>query len=236
MATVKIPVPKAGKEAYITIDTDEISNPSVYEAIVIEGLKACLNAGMTSKKVGAQTKLDAADLAKSQAAALEIATENFGRLKAGTFKFSGSRARGAEPVKVMNEAIRLAREVLKDQLKAANIPLKAVPAKDLTAAAKQRVNEDPKYIADAKTNLAARESVPKATLDLAALGIKVDETVVAKVAESKAARDERIKAQGLSKTQAGKVKPRAKPAATASVEDVLAGQGGNAPTHGHTHH
>ena len=213
---LKVPVAKAGKEAFIEVETDQIVDTTVYEAIFLEGLKACLNSKMT--KVGPVTKLEGKDLADAKATALEIAAKNLAALKDGSFKFPGAKAKTTAPRDVMNEAVRLAREVIRDQIRAHRITISHVPAKDITTAARKLVENNPSYIAKAEAELAKRKQVPTDTIDLSALGIHADPEKVAKAEASKAERNARAKT--LSKTQAGKVKGRTKP--KADINDVLA--------------
>lgn len=230
MSMIEVPITKAGKSVTITVDTDHLST-DVYEAVMREGLKVCLNAKMTT--VGPVTKLEKEgrldELAKENSAAMTIAQKNLAALTDGTFKFSGSKAKSTESREVTNEAMRIARDVIRDQLRAANITISHVAAKDITAAAKALVERDESYIAKAKDSLAKRKEVPTDLIDLSALGLHADP---AKVAKAEAAKETRK--QNLSAAQAGKVKGRSKPKADPATVIAAAVAGGKAPAH--THH
>lgn len=224
MANVDIHIAKAGKSAVVTVDTDGFSDET-FMNILKEGLKACLNAKMS--KIGPVTKLEGTELEKAQSAAMEIARRNLSELSAGAFKFPGTKTKTTESRDVLNEAMRIARDVIRDQLRAHNITISHVPAKDITAAAKSLVEKDPKYIAQAKEALASRTAVPTDLIDLDSLGLKPDPAKVEKAAKAKETRKE-----NLSKTQAGKVKGRSKPSATpAAVLAAVTGSGPRAVPH-----
>ena len=224
----KIHITKAGKSAYIDVD-DSVIPEEVYAKIIAEGLKVCLNAKMT--KITGMKDLEGEALAKLQADALAIAKKNLTSLLDATFKFSGTKAKSAEPREVINEATRLAREFVRDELKAQGITISHVPAKDITAAAKALVDAEDVYgfKAKAKEALAKRAEAPAPHIDLAALGIRPDPDKVAKAEAAKAKNTERLKT--LSAKQAGQTKKVAgkatKSKPTASAADVLAGLHGS---------
>lgn len=216
MATFKIPVLKAGKGVMVDVDDSVFTDETIYH-LIQEGLKATLNSRMA--KVGAVTKLEGTELAEANAKALSIANENLTALAAGEFKFAGTKAKGAEKRDVLNEAMRVAREHVRNMLKAAGYTISHFPPKDITAAAKQLIETDETFIAKAKETLAVRAAEPVAGIDLTALGLKPDP---AKVAKAEAAKETRK--QNLSAAQAGKVKARTtKSKPKASVGEVLAG-------------
>lgn len=216
MAIMQVHITKAGKSAVLPVNTDDFSE-DIYHEIVAAGLSVLLNSRMS--KVGAVTKLEGDDLAGAQAKALAIASENLAKLADGTYKFPGQKAKSPEKREVLNEAIRLARDVVRDALRAANVTISHVAAKDITAAAKQLVDTDATYIAKAKENLARRNEVPTG-IDIAALGLVADPSKVAKAEAAKEAR----KNGPISAKQAGQVQARttkSKPKADAGA--VLAG-------------
>lgn len=221
MANHSIRIPKAGKDAEISVDDAQFDDGTLL-AIIKLGIETAMNTKMS--KVGPVTKLSGTKLDEAHALAMKIANENLTALKSGEFKFPGAKAKSAEPREVVNEANRLAKEFIRDAIKAANITISHVPPKDITAAAKAMVDKDPSWHEKAKESLAARKAVPTSTIDLSALGIVADPAKVAKAEKSKAERNERAK--GLSAKQAGKVAPRAKPKADADtvIAGVVAGQ------------
>lgn len=221
MAIVQVPIAKAGAEAQVEVNTDSFVNDEIYLAIFAEGLKACLNSKMA--KVGAVTKLEGDDLAKAHALALEIANKNLAALLDGTFKFPGQKSKTPEKREVINEAMRLARDFLRDQIVASGMKVSHIPPKDITAGAKNLVEQAekgtlqagvPDVLAQARENISRRTEVPATTIDLSALGIHADPEKVKKAEDAKAKRKET-----LSAAQAGKTKPRvaAKAKPTAGV-------------------
>lgn len=199
MAILSVSVPKGGG-ATLDVDIDAIP-PEAFSAIVLAGLEAYL--GKRMSKITGLTKLSGDDLTKAHEAATKIATENLANIMAGKITAKGKKAK-ADGVsrEVKTEAIRLAKAVVKDQIRAAGMKISHVAAKDITAAANELIANDPSYFETAKANIAARATI-QPTLDIKSL-ISESPALVAKAT----AKAEANKAAGLSKTQAGKVKPR----------------------------
>ena len=199
MPIIQIPITK-GKST-VEINTDDIPD-KVYQEIVLQGLKTLLNRGM-SKITKASTK----DEDEMKSLAMEAAAKNVEAVMSSTIKFTGGKAKKASGA-VMTEARRLARNLVKDAMKEAGIKVSHVEAKEITAAANELLEADPSILEQAKTNLEERAKKPIA-IDIKAL-VKTSPKLVAK-AEERKAKDQ------LSKTQAGKVAKRAKPAAQATI-------------------
>lgn len=211
MPEVNIPVTKG--KATVAIDTDKLPD-HVYAAALALGLKEMVNRGMSKITVA---KLEGDDLAKAQAAAMAKATENVTAILDGSIKITGQKASKGTPGVVMTEAKRLARNVIKDEMKRAGIKVSYVDAKDITAAAVAYLETDEgKVLLDAaKANVEARTSA-------VAAGIKVDVTAIpinAKKkadAEAKAAKEKEEKLASKAAVVAmGKGKPKPKPQAQA---------------------
>lgn len=198
MAELNIPITKA--KASIVFDTSVMSD-EMYEEILIQGLKVVLNRGTT--KITKETYPDEDEL---KAAAMAKAEEQVEAVKSGTIRRTGSKAAAKESGEVMTEARRLAKNIVKDLMKAAGIKISHVEAKDITSAANELLKEDPSLIETAKANLEARKATPT-KVDIKSL-IKVSEKKV-KAAEDKKLKDKAER--GLSAKQAGKVAPRQKP-------------------------
>jgi hypothetical protein len=183
----------------ISVETGRLPE-SVYREALMLGLKAISERGMSKL-----TKEAYPDEAERKAAIKTKAEANVQDMYAGKVKITGvakvKKASGA----VMTEAMRLARNLVKDAMKANSIKISHVKASEITAAAKALLEQDSSILTTAEANLAAREAKP-ATIDIKSL-IKVDPGLVAK-AEAKAA--EAKAKRPLSKTQAGKVAPRVK--------------------------
>jgi hypothetical protein len=204
MAILKIPVTKGGQT--MDIDTDAI-HADAYAAALQEGLKVLLNRKMSKVTVA---KLEGDDLEKARSAAMEIAAKNFEDIMSGNIKAGrGSSKTKGVPGVVMTEARRLAKAVVKDQIRAAGMKISHVEASEITKAANQLIADDPSYIEQAKANLDKRAEI-KPVIDIKSLVSESPKLVAA--AEAKKAK---AKASGtLSAKQAGKVAPRkgAKPA------------------------
>lgn len=203
MAKVNVKVIK-GKST-VEIDTDSIP-VEVYQEALLLGLQVLVNRG-TSKITKAQYPV-AEEL---QAAAMEKAVEQVELINTGKIKLTGQTKAKKVSGAVMTEARRLARNIVKDAMKAAKIKISHVAAKDITAAANALLEERPELIEQAKTNIASREAAVEGegeqTNKLLSLvkGIPIDQRKVAKDEAEKAKAKEQ-----LSATQAGRPKARAK--------------------------
>jgi aminopeptidase N len=178
----------------------------MYSLVMAEGLKAILNSRMS--KVGPVTKLakegKTDELAKAQELAFKIAQDNLIKLLAGEIKAKAKAAKSELPREVQTEARRIAREIVKNQIRAAGGKPSHYAARDITLAADEFIKADPSIVEKARENLANREGI-KPALDIGSL-IKESPTMVAK-AKAKA---ESNKATGLSAKQAGMVPTRKK--------------------------
>lgn len=203
MAILKIPVTKAGNRP-IEVDTDVDLNDDMFRLALEEGLKVLLNKRMS--KVPAQKGLEGKDLSDAQDSAYKIATENYEALKAGKLKKGrAAGAVGADGKKVsgviLTEARRLAKEVVKNEIKQAGMKVSHVAASDITKAANALIEADPSYIEQATANIEARSHV-KAKLDIASL-VHESPKLVAAAEKAKAERKSQLSAK-----QAGKAAPR----------------------------
>lgn len=208
MATLNIPISKGGKDCTFALDTDVFNqlmtdNPELAQEIVAEGFKTILNKRMTTG-FDAPSKLKGEALEKQREAALAKAQQNLDDFVAGNLssRKASTKAKGIDRA-VMTEAMNAAKAVVRDLIRKAGKRPSLVAAKDITAAAKRLVEDDPSYIEAAKATIAERAQI-KASVDLGDL-LKEDATLVAKADKAKAER----KAQ-LSAKQAGKPEKRAK--------------------------
>lgn len=187
----------------IEVDTAKLPD-EVYKEALLQGLKQIAERNMskiTKAAYPVEAERKAAIAAKAQA--------NIEDAYAGKTKLTGAGPKTKVAGKVMTEAMRLARALIKDALRQAKIKQSSVGAKELTAAAKQYISEHPDLLATAEANLKAREETPK--LDLSALIKNV--SALPKVQDPK---------PPISKAQAGKVQGR------------VQGSKGKAPTAGAT--
>ena len=207
MAVVSIPVPKA--KAPIDFDTEKLTD-DVYTEVMIQGLKTLVNRGMskvTIKDLGSEEEV--------KKEAMIIAQKNQEKIYSGDIKFSGKASKAKVAGVVLTEAMRIAKERVKDALRANGYKLSNIKASQITEVAKSLLNEDPSIIEAAQAAIEARKAAPM-PIDLKAL-VKEDPELAAKNAKELA---ERKEARQLSAAQAGKVKgrkPKAKPTAESSA-------------------
>jgi hypothetical protein len=158
--------------------------------------------------------LEGEKLAEAQAAALKIAEENLSNLKAGKITKARGGAKDANGNKVaanvMTEARRLAKEVVKNEIRAAGMKISHVEASVITKAANELIAADPSFIENAKANIEARSAV-KSAINIADL-VHESPKLVAKAEAAKAERKTQLSAK-----QAGKAAPRKKKAPEAET-------------------
>lgn len=197
------------KNAAGTIEVDTAKLPDdVYREALMQGLKVIAERGMSKL-----TKEAYPDEAERKAAIKAKAEANVQDMYDGKTKVTGAvktkKASGA----VMTEAMRLARNLVKDAMKANKIKISTVKASEITKAAKALLDADPSILATAEANLKERETTP-IKIDIKSL-IHVDPELVAKDEAKKAAAKAN---KPLSAKQAGKVAPRAKAKPSAQVQ------------------
>lgn len=200
-ATPSAIVTFALKNAAGNIDVDTAKLPDdVYREALMQGLKIIAERGMskiTKEAYPDETERKQAIHAKAEA--------NVQDMYSGKVKITGAakvkKASGA----VMTEAMRLARNLVKDAMKANKIKISTVKASEITKAAKALLDADPSIVATAEKNLADREATP-VKIDILKL-VHADPELVAKDEAKKAAAKA---SKPLSAKQAGKVAPRAK--------------------------
>ena len=203
MSTMNIKVTKAGKS--LEVDLQSLPDEA-YQFVLQKGLEALLNARMSK----VLTKdLEGEKLAEAQAAALKIAEENLANLQAGKITKARGGAKDANGNKVaanvMTEARRLAKEVVKNEIRAAGMKISHVEASVITKAANELIAADPSFIENAKANIEARSAV-KSAINIADL-VHESPKLVAKAEAAKAERKTQLSAK-----QAGKAAPRKKKA------------------------
>lgn len=153
MALIMVPVVKA--KGMIEIDTDQLPE-EVYREVILQGLKTIVNRG--------QTKITASEIPDATQRATEAmakAQETLKDMYAGKVRISGGKAKKATG-KINTEAMRIARQLVKDAMKAQGIKVSLVKAKDISAAAVELIEADPEILKEAATNVKAREEKEKA--------------------------------------------------------------------------
>lgn len=203
MGVMNIKVTKANRT--IAVDTSELPDEA-YQFVLQKGLEALMNARMSK----ILTKdLEGDKLTEAQEAAAKIAEENLANLKAGKISKGRGGAKDANGNKVsavvMTEARRLAKEVVKNEIRAAGMKISHVEASVITKAANELIAADPSFIENAKANIEARSAV-KSAINIADL-VHESPKLVAKAEAAKAERKTQLSAK-----QAGKAAPRKKKA------------------------
>ncbi len=209
-AIVEVMITKAKKA--LGIDTSQLSD-EMFAEVIYRGLSDICNSGMS--KITTKD-LEGEELAKAQVAAFAKAEDNLKTLMDGKVKHKGQRG-GASKSKhsreVTTEAMRLARDVIKDQIRADGGKPSHYKASDISKWAKELLEADASYYEMANANLEGRKAKP---LAISLAGLKPDEALVEKDAKRKAAAKPKAAGQ-LSAKQAGKsgkvAPPRQKPAA-----------------------
>lgn len=183
----------------VEVDTAKLPD-DVYREVLMQGLKAIAERNMSKL-----TKEAYPDEAERKAAIHAKAMENVQAMYDDKIKITGVKAAKKASGAVMTEAMRLARNLVKDAMKANKIKISTVKASEITKTAKLLLDQDPSILKQAEENLKQREATP-VKIDIKSL-IHVDPELVAKDEAKKAAAK---KDKPLSAKQAGKVAPRAK--------------------------
>lgn len=201
---VNVPISKGKTTLAVAIDDIPAD---VWAEVILQGLKVLLNRGTT--KVTKETYPKADELA---AKAMEVANQQLEMVMTSKIKFTGGKKKSGATGAVMTEARRLAKALVKDELKRAGIKISHVEASEITKAANAYLEtaKGAELVEQAKNNLAEREKVHIGdTLNVASL-VAVSPELVAKAEAKKA------KSGTLSAKQAGMVKKKAKPEAQAT--------------------
>lgn len=188
----------------VTVDTEKVPD-AYYKAALAAGFKTIVNGGTT--KI---TKETYPDEDERHAKALEVAQQRVDDMMAGKLKLSARASTGATNSAVMTEARRIAKALVKDTLRASGAKVSHYSASDILTAANAVIENDPSIITMAEANLAKRAPT---NINIGAM-LKPDPSLVAK-SEAKVTKAKEAKASApsigaiMSKTQAGKVAPRA---------------------------
>lgn len=188
-----IPVTKG--KGTISINTADLPD-DVYREVILQGLKVLVNRG--ASKITKETYPKPDEL---KAAAMAKAEEQVELIKTSKIKFSGQAKAKKASGAVMTEARRLAKNLVKDEMKRQGIRISHVDAKDITKAANELLEVMPELIAQAEANVAERDKTP-VKIDLGSL-IHVNPDKVAKAEAKK-------KDKPLSAKQAGMTAKRKK--------------------------
>ena len=190
----RIPVTKAKQS--LEVHSKDLPD-HVYQYALELGLKTLLNRGQTTI-----TKSAVPNDEQRQAQALAKAQETLEAMYAGKIRIVGGAKADKVPREVTTEAMRVARNVVKDELKKNGIKISHVEASAITKAAKELLAADPSYIENAKEEI-ERRARTKVAIDVTAL-VPVSQK---RVAAEKAKKADKV----LSAAKAGQVAARARP-------------------------
>lgn len=221
---------KCGAGSVVLEDIDAV-DANTFRYIIQQGLETIVNtSGGIAKQLAGFTKLTGKDADERKAKIVALANETIANLVKGTVKKKGAKSKADKADSaVMSEAVRIAKEMIKDHLRSQGIKLSSRKQSEITKAAKDVVEANPDLLKKAAANLAERAEGAKTTakLDLKTLfgaGIldetnkvkpkgaglkKANEAKAAKKAESEGAVRSKPAADG------GKVAPPVRPKASA---------------------
>lgn len=188
----------------------------VYQAIVAAGLETIFRkSNGIAKHIAGITKATGEDLAKRQKAIAEAAGKTLAQMQGGQVPGKKAAKATGEERLVHVEAMRLAKIIVKDQIRAAGHRQNAYTAKQITEGCKTVLTKLPHLLDLARKNLAERATETSAAkgVDVKALfGSLADDP--SKKAKPKVAPPKKEKGEKapLSAKQAGMVAPKAKPA------------------------
>lgn len=192
------------------VDTSKFSIKD-YKAIFIAGLEVMImKSGMSKLRPGI-TRLEGKEREERTKQIREQAAKNLEAMYEGNLK--GSKTKPKTSGAVQTEAMRLAKEMVKDMIRAANQKIGAYKPKELTEAAKQVLSDNPHLIKTAEENLASRVQDAKGVkkLDLKGLfGAKAESEEVKAKPRKPPVRKEKGEKAPISAAQAKTVAPRQK--------------------------
>lgn len=196
---VNVPITKGKTTLAVAIDDIPAD---VWAEVILQGLKVLLNRG--TSKVTKETYTKPAELL---AKAVEVANTQLEMVMTSKIKFTGGKKKSGATGAVMTEARRLAKALVKDELKRAGIKISHVEASEITKAANLYLESEAgaALVEKAKANLAEREAV--------SIGDIINVKSVVAISPELVAKAEAKKAKGgtLSAKQAGMVKHKGKP-------------------------
>ena len=218
----------------VTLEDADALPIEMYRLIFQTGLDTLVNSVGMSKKLPGITKLEGADAEKAKEAVRKQAKENIQALLDGSIKVRG-KTTGAAKVSgaVETEALRLAKDMVKDHIRSQGQKIGAYKASEITKAAKDVLRDNPSLLKKAEANLKDRENAASNTKSLD----------LGKLFGAKASSDEvkaKPKGEGLKKAREAKEEKagtatKTKPA-QAPVAAKAKPKGGESHAHGATTH
>lgn len=190
---LKIPVVKG--KTFIEVNTADFPI-HVYKEIIIQGCKVLLNRGQTKL-----TKSAYPDEAKLKEAAMEAAEATLQNMYDGKIRMSGGAKSDKVPREVMTEARRIARTLVKDELKRSGVKVSYVESSEITKAANVLLADNPQILEQAKEEVEKR----------AAAKVKIDISKIPQSQKRIAAAEARKADKTVSAAKTGKIATRARP-------------------------
>jgi hypothetical protein len=191
---LRIPVVKA--KTYLELIPDDMPIHVYTEALVL-GFKQILNRGQTKVTKEAYPEPEAL-----KAKAMEIAEATLENMYAGKIRVAGGSAKSYKiPREVMTEARRIARNLVKEELKRSGVKVSYIESSEITKAANALLASDPDIVKQAEEEVEKRART-KVKIDISS--IPVSEKKV-KAAEAKKAD------KTLSAAKTARVATRARP-------------------------
>lgn len=191
---LRIPVVKG--KTFLEVIPDDMPIHVYTEALVL-GFKQILNRGQTKITKEAYPEPEAL-----KAKAMEVAEQTLENMYAGKIRIAGGSAKSDKiPREVMTEARRIARNLVKEELKRSGVKVSYIESSEITKAANALLASDPDIIAQAEEEVEKRART-KVKIDISK--IPVSEKKV-KAAEARKAD------KGLSAAKTAKVATRARP-------------------------
>lgn len=190
---IKVPVVKG--KSYLEVRPNDMPE-HVYREIILQGMKVLLNRGQTKITKGAYPEPE--DL---KAAAMEAAEQTLANMYDGKIRVTGGAKSDKIPREVMTEARRIARNLVKEELKRAGVKVSYVESSEITKAANALLATEPSIIKEAQEEV-ERRAKSKVKIDIGSIPLSEKRM---KAAEAKKAD------KNVSMAKAGKIATRARP-------------------------
>lgn len=190
---IKVPVVKG--KSYLEVAPNDLPE-HVYREVILQGLKVLLNRGQTKITKGAYPEPE--DL---KAAAMEAAETTLSNMYEGKIRVTGGAKSDKIPREVMTEARRIARNLVKEELKKAGVKVSYVESSEITKAANALLATEPSIIKEAQEEVEKRAK-SKIKIDIGTIPLSEKKV---KAAEAKKAD------KNVSMAKAGKIATRARP-------------------------
>ena len=148
---LKVPVTKG--KGFIEVELGKLPD-HVYREALLQGLKVLANRGQTKL-----TKEAFPDPEKLKEAAMAKADETLQAMYEGKIRIvGGAKGDSKVPREVMTEARRIAKAIVKDEMKRRGVKVSYVESKDITKAANALLAEHPEIVQQAKEEIERRET------------------------------------------------------------------------------